>query len=147
MATKPTDAKRPKYIAAFISSKKGLKLWIVGPKVSIIPGVGRHIVQGSGDFVEFKQGKYQTSDKKKIKFLLEHKGFSGNNGNWFFPDPSDPTGFWLHKGYYQEKEVKTRVSVDPNAIIEEGKKQAAEVASGFAKQSITKTESLRTSNK
>lgn len=142
--------KEKSYIAAFISAKKGQKIWIEGPEVNIIPGVGRVIVQGSGVFVEFKQGKYQTPDKKKIKFMLEHKGFSGNNGNWFFPDPTDPTGFWLDRGYYEEKMVKTRTPVDPNAIIEEGKKQAIATATAFAGKAATEhttqTQTLRTSN-
>jgi len=135
--------KSKEYTASFISSKKGLKLWIKGPLVNIIPGVGRHIVQGSGDFVEFKQGKYQTSDKGKIKYLLGHRGFAGNSGNWFFPDPADPTGFWLDRGYYKEEMVKTRTPADPGAVIEEGKKQAVKVAGRFAKAEM---ESLRTSN-
>lgn len=147
---KEPQVKKKSYVAAFISAKKGLKIWIKGPEVNIIPGVGRHIVQGSGDFVEFKQGRYQTSDKKKIKFLLEHKGFSGNSGNWFFPDPTDPTGFWLDRGYYKVEMVKTRTPVNPNAVIEEGKKQAVAVATTFAgkaaSEHTTQTQPLRTSD-
>lgn len=143
MEEKPEPEKE--YIAAFICAKKGLKLWITGPVVEIIPGVGRLIKQGTGEFVQFEHGKYQTSypaNKEKVEFLLAHKGFIGNGGNRFSPDPADPTGFWLDRGFYKEENVKTRVAISPVAIIEEGRKQAESVARNFA----TQTQSLRTSN-
>jgi hypothetical protein len=137
-------------IAAFVSRKKGLKLWIKGPDVQVIPAVGRVIRQGTGHCIQFVNHKFQTSERKEIDHLLNHKGFSGNNGNDFFPDPADPTGFWLKKGFYKEEMVKARVAVDPRAIEQEGKAQADAVANELAKvaareHSQTKTETLRTS--
>lgn len=134
--------------ATFLSKDRGYKIWLKGPNVTIYPTGARVIQQGSGASVDFLEHHYQTNDRKIIAFLMKpENGFETK----YWPDPLDPTGYWMKKGYFKEEMVKTRVPVNLNAAIEEeGKKANLAVAEGFAKQAIrdsVKTESLRTSRK
>jgi hypothetical protein len=84
--------------AWFVSKKRELVLWL-SPKIEILTATGRMVDPHSGQCIEFKNGRYKTSSRDIIKKLCNHRLF-GANGE-FFPDPSDPSGYWTHVGYFR----------------------------------------------
>lgn len=108
-----TVAKKPKSkIATFISPYRFYKIRQMPMKMRYVEGVGKEAIPGTEKYIEFDNWKFQTSDSKDIKFLLERQEFGVN----YSIDPADPTHYWEDHDWFKRKMVEQRVMVVPGPI-------------------------------
>jgi len=105
--------KKKEYIAAFISKDRGFTIWVKRIKTRYIEGEGRQVIPASGERIDFKDYKFQTKNPAQIKFLVERPDF----GSRYYPDPSDPTGYWEKEGYYETKTTTGKAPTDKMAAL------------------------------